>query len=313
VTAVATERGACPLCGIDYPHVEIAHGPDFEYRTTGNQEFRLTRCTRCRTIVLNPRPADTAIASLYPPEYEPYRFDRLNPLVKAGRDFVQRSKTRLIARYVPDGGTVVDVGCGGGALLKLLRAQTGARFRLIGWDYPGPHLDALAAEGIATIAAPLDSSDPPGGVDLFVLNQVIEHVPDPDRLIRRLAAALKPGGYLLIETPNTRALDARWFGQRYWGGYHIPRHMVLFDEDNLRSLVEHVGLRVVERAHLASPAFWVQSLHHWFSETRLSPLARACVIRNAPLVAMFVLFDTIRARLGSGTSNQRLVAQRAVP
>jgi 2-polyprenyl-3-methyl-5-hydroxy-6-metoxy-1,4-benzoquinol methylase len=313
VTPTATEKGACPLCGIDYPHVEVACGPDFEYRTTGEQEFRLTRCTRCQTIVLNPRPVDAAIAGLYPPEYEPYRFDCLNPIVKAGRDLVQRGKTRFILGCVPSGGTIVDVGCGGGALLKLLRGQTGERFQLIGWDYPGPHLDALSAEGIATIAEPLDSAMPPVDVDLFVLNQVIEHVPHPDRLIGRLAAALKTGGHILIETPNTRALDARWFGRRYWGGYHIPRHMVLFDEENLRRLVEKVGLRVVECAHLASPAFWVQSLHHWLSETRVSPLAKACVIRNAPLVAMFAAFDTMRVGLGGGTSNQRLVAQRALP
>jgi 2-polyprenyl-3-methyl-5-hydroxy-6-metoxy-1,4-benzoquinol methylase len=307
---VATEKGACPLCGRDYPHVAAAHGPDFEYRTTGDQEFQLRRCTRCDMIVLDPRPVDEAIASLYPADYQPYRFDSLNPVIKAGRDLVQRRKTSLIHRYVATGGTIVDVGCGSGALLRLLREASPDRFRLIGWDYPGPHLDRLSAQGIEVIAGALDSASAPTKVDLFVLNQVIEHVPHPDRLLAKLADALNPGGHIIIETPNTRAHDARWFGARHWGGYHIPRHMVLFNDRNLRTLIERIGLRCVESAALASPAFWVQSMHHRLLESPVPALARLCGIQNVPLVAAFTAFDLLCARV-SVTGNQRLVAQRA--
>ncbi len=150
----------------------------------------------------------------------------------------------------------------------------------------------------------------PRDVDLFVLNQVIEHVPHPDRLLTMLANALSPGGHIVIETPNTGGLDARLFARRYWGGYHIPRPMVLFNERNLRTLVERSGMRVVETAHLASPAFWIQSLHHAASESRMAPLASLCTFRNVPLVALFAAFDIVRGRLTT-TSNQRLVARLA--
>src|SRR5262245_39438204 len=307
---VATRLGTCPLCGPDYPRVPHAQGPEFEYRTTGDQEFDLLRCANCGIVILDPRPVDDAIAGLYPPEYEPYRFDQLNPIVKAGRDFVQREKSRRIARYVAEGGTIVDVGCGGGALLQLLRAHTDHRFRLVGWDYPGPHLDTLAACGIETIASAIDSAPAPQDVDVFVLNQVIQHIPYPDRLIGKLADALSPGGHIVIETPNTRALDARWFRSRYWGGYHIPRHLILFDDMNLRRIVERAGLHVVESANLPSPAFWVQSLHHWLVESPVAFLAPLSVIRNPPLVALFAVLDMMRARMGATTNNQRVIATR---
>ena len=306
---IATQKAACPLCGIDYPHVDIAQGPDFEYRTTGSQEFQLRRCTGCDMVVLDPRPVDAAIAGLYPAEYEPYRFEQLNALVKTGRRLVQGRKTMVIERYTPPGGTIVDVGCGNGALLRLLRAQCGNRFRLVGWDYPGAHLDGLASDGIETIAAAIDAASVPNDVDLFVLNQVIEHVAYPDRLLAMLSGALRPGGHIVIETPNTRGLDARWFRARYWGGYHIPRHMVLCTDGNLRRLVERAGLQVVEQTQLASPAFWVQSLHHWLSESRAAALAPLATLRNAALVAACAMFDLVRARVGV-TSNQRLVARR---
>ncbi len=229
--------------------------------------------------------------------------------MRMARDLVQRGKTSLASRRVPPGGTIVDVGCGDGTLLRLLRARYGSRFRLIGWDYPGPHLDGLVSAGIDVVAAPIETAHVPLGVDLFILNQVIEHVPYPDRLLTMLAAALAPGGHIAIETPDTDSLDARWFAGRYWGGYHFPRHMVLFNQRNLRTLADRCGLRAVESAHLASPAFWVQSLHHAASESRVPQLASLCVLGNVPLVALCSAFDLLAAPF-FGTSNQRLVVER---
>ena len=309
--AVAVEPGTCPLCGPLFPRVEAARGPDFEHRTTGEQEFRFARCTSCGTLVLDPRPVDAAIASLYPADYVSYTFDRLNPVMRMARDAVQRGKTSVLARLVPDGGTIVDVGCGTGALLRQARRRYGSRFRLIGWDYAGPHLESLAGSGIEVVSAPIEPEHSPQGVDLFVLNQVIEHVPHPDRLLSMLASALKPGGHILIETPDVDGLDARWFGGRYWGGYHFPRHMVLFTGKSLRTLVGQAHLEVVESAHLASPAFWVQSVRNWLLESRRPRLARFFALGNVPVVAAFSTFDRLAAPLVS-TSNQRLVARRPV-
>jgi SAM-dependent methyltransferase len=305
---VATVPGRCPLCGPTYPGTPIARGPDFEYRVTSDQEFQFNRCSGCGIVVLDPRPADPEIAGLYPPDYEPYRFDALPALVRRGRDVVQRGKVRLLTRLVSRGGVIVDVGCGGGALLRLVRSVTTDQYNLVGWDYPGPHLDRLAAEGFAVVAAPIDAHAP-CEADLFVLNQVIEHVPYPDQLLGSLAAALKPGGHIVIETPDTEGLDAALFGSRHWGGYHIPRHMTLFNRANLQLLVERAGLVVAETARLASPAFWVQSFHHRLTESWLPAIAPLCSLRNLPLTAAFAAIDILRGRVAP-TSNQRLVARK---
>jgi SAM-dependent methyltransferase len=303
------EPGVCPLCGPSYPRVEAARAPDFEHRTTGAQEFRFNRCRTCGTLVLDPRPADDEIAALYPPDYVSYRFEHLNPVMRRGRDLVQRGKTSVMARLVPAGGTIVDVGCGTGTLLRQMQARYGSRFRLIGWDFPGRHLERLAESGIEVVAAALEPASVPRGVHLFVLNQVLEHVAYPDRLVTMLGAALVAGGHLAIETPDTDGIDARCFAGRYWGGYHAPRHMVLFNQRNLRTLVERCGLEVVESAHLASPAFWVQSFRNWLLESRARQLASFFTLDNVPLVAMMTVFDLLAAPV-AGTSNQRLVARR---
>lgn len=306
---IRTVAGSCPNCGPEFERRPVARGEDYEYRTTGSEKFEFVECVGCGTWVLDPRPADEEIAGLYPPNYEPYLFSKLPRLVRIGRDRIQIRKVRAIARWLPPKATVVDVGCGAGALLRLLKDHGPADARLVGWDFPGPHLERLTEQGFEVLAAPITSASEPPEADAFVLNQVIEHFAEPDRLLDVLHRALRPGGLLFVETPRTDSLDARWFRSGHWGGYHFPRHLVLFDEGNLARLVESKGFRVVERARLPSPAFWIQSLHHALDDRGYPRLARFFVIRNPFLVAFFTLFDLVVGRFRA-TSNQRLVAVR---
>jgi SAM-dependent methyltransferase len=305
-----TVRGRCPHCGPDFEREPCARGQDYEYGTTGEQEFTFVRCQSCRTIVLDPRPSDEAIPALYPESYEPYRFAELPPLIRWGREIVQYRKIKALLEWTPEAATIVDVGCGSGSTLRLVRKFGPKDLRLIGWDFPGPHLDHLASAGFETIAAPIVAENTPAQVDVFIMNQVIEHFAEPDALLAALRAALKPGGVLFIETPDTKGLDAKWFKSGYWGGYHIPRHMVLFDRENLCSLLDRQGFRTVATESLPSPAFWIQSLHHLAESRRLRQLARLCTIKNLGLVGAFTAFDMMAGKFRP-TSNQRVIALRA--
>jgi SAM-dependent methyltransferase len=300
----------CPLCGKDFPSVLVSAGRDFEYGVTGDQEFTFVRCARCGCFMLDPRPCDESIAGLYPADYEPYRFHQLPALVRAGRSLVQRAKVDTVRRYAGPGARIVDVGCGAGGLLNLLRDHGDPSWRLLGWDYPGPHLDMLRSKGFEAIRGPIEREFVPQQVDLFILNQVVEHFPRPARVLELLAAGLAPGGHVLIETPDIGGFDARLFSRRHWGGYHIPRHMVLFDQQGLRRLAERCGLTPVESTHLASPAFWIQSLHHRVLESQLARLAPMFALWNMPLLAGVTALEFVTRTFGP-TSNQRLVARKA--
>ena len=305
---ISRQAGQCPLCGPGAPSTPVARGVDFEYATTGDEEFTVVRCG-CGVCYLDPRPADGAIASLYPPDYEPYRFDTLPTPVRAARAVVERMKVRRVARLVAPTAHVVDVGCGGGSFLRALRRFGSSGWRLAGWDFPGPHLDRVAADGFEVIAGDVTAARAPGGVDLFTLLQVIEHFARPDEIIAVLASALAPGGALLLETPDLDGLDARWFASRHWGGWHFPRHLVLFNQATLFALVERAGLVVESVTRLPSPAFWVQSLHHTLTETRAAPLARLFTLRNPVAVALATVADLATAPFHP-TSTLRLVARR---
>jgi SAM-dependent methyltransferase len=84
--------------------------------------------------------------------------------------------------------------------------------------------------------------------DLVWLDNVLEHVPDPERLLREIRGVLAPGGLLLIEVPNDisplhRFLEAKGLIDKpFWLGW--PEHLSYFTRDTLGKLLLAHGFRV---------------------------------------------------------------------
>jgi SAM-dependent methyltransferase len=136
-------------------------------------------------------------------------------------------------------GRLLELGSGDGSRLVLMRTR--------GWSVEGQDVDAkasafrLRAEGIPVHHGALESLALPGSsYDAVVMNHVLEHVAEPIAVMRECARLLKPGGSLVSVTPNMRSLGARIFG-RSWLGLEPPRHLHLFNRENLTRLAELSG------------------------------------------------------------------------
>ena len=133
-----------------------------------------------------------------------------------------------------DGGRMLDVGCGNGAYLAKMRAY--------GWAVTGQEVDEAAADTarrlydvdvlVAPVARIPDMCEP---FDVVTASHVIEHVVDPRAFLRDALACLRPGGRLVILTPNVRALGHRWFG-RDWYPLDTPRHLAVYSPKGLAYL-----------------------------------------------------------------------------
>ena len=302
---------ACNNCGARDAEV-TSRSRDFEYDTCSN-EFTFVRCRACQLIYLRDRPVVAALGIIYPSSYQPYEFDEiLSPLVTRARNLVQGRKVAPVAARAPADALVVDVGCGGGAFLRILKRLGPPGWRLIGVDFAEDAIRSLAKAGIEGRQGRFESMDwdlPPP--DVVVMNQVIEHLDDPAAVVGRAFALLKPGGILMLETPSVDAWDARLFWKRHWGGWHTPRHWTLYTPATLTALLRRSGFEVVETKALLSPTFWLQSVHHWLLDRpRLRRLAPFFDITHIAPLCLTTGLDLFQLGLTGKTSNFRIVAMK---
>ena len=306
---VATRDVGSPFGELAADFEVVARGYDFEYRTCSN-EFEIRRSVESGVCYLFPQPAPEALDVIYPPDYGPFQFQSLRGPSRWARDIVQRGKAQVILRLAGRGGKIFDVGAGSGALLRQLRHLGAPAECLSANDVSEHSLDALAEAGFAVIPGPAEAIDTRERFDVICLNQVLEHMAQPIEVVHRLASLLSPGAYLYVETPSTDGLDARAFRRRYWGGYHFPRHFVLFNEATLRRLFSDAGLEAIEVTYLASPAFWIQCFHHALFDRGWFTSARFFTIRNPVLLAAATAMDLITMLMGRPTSNIRIIGRK---
>lgn len=305
-----TVAQTCPLCGLSST-TTVARASDFEFGSSPD-EWNYKRCLGCDVLYLDPRPDVCELDMIYPSNYYTYTFsEHRRSLVLKGKSLVDRTRVRRYLRHVGGRqGNILDVGCGDGHLLRLFEAEGIARTNLFGIDVKDEAVEVAQSQGYAVTAASIDLYPMPAGrFSLIVMNQVVEHLVDPKAVVAKCAQGLEPGGVFILETPNTRSLDFRLFSRRHWGGYHTPRHWVLFNSESIRRLFDGSGLWVVEVQSLPSPFFWVWSIHHWLQENRGRVLARWFHWRNPALLTLFTLWDLVRMPFFT-TSNMRVVAQK---
>ncbi len=140
----------------------------------------------------------------------------------------------LLSRIPLASRTVLDVGCGGGALGAAFRRLNPAT-RLLGIDkdldaaqQAALHLDDVVAGDVEEDALPFELGD---GLDCIVYGDVLEHLREPWDVLRRHAQALAPEGIMLICVPNVE----HWsFAARLLKGDWAYEPTGLLDEGHLR-------------------------------------------------------------------------------
>ena len=256
-SAAAADR--CPLCGGGERALAVI-GYDRQWPRRG--DFVYHRCGACGLLAQSPLPEEEAIAGFYPDAY-PARLEEREPNLdkvvnrwaiagfygvgSGARPGWRRAVFRALSGRIlrdalePHGDNrLLDVGCGGGALLAL--------HRRLGWTVAGvePHPRAAArcrARGLPVHAGSLADAPDWGPFDVVLLSHVLEHVRDPLALLQQAAARLAVGGRIVVVTPNARALGLAWFGSA-WFALEAPRHLMLFDSHTIRKLAADAGLRV---------------------------------------------------------------------
>ena len=163
---------------------------------------------------------------------------------------------------VLDGATrplrIVDVGCGDGEATERLAAVAHAKnagHSVAGSDWAHGPLLRAQTRGLSVFRGTLAPPGLPiasGSVDVVVLNEVIEHLVDTDAAVAELHRVLRPGGHLLLSTPNLAA----WFNR----GALLLGMQPVFSEVSLRRVFGRPGSVVAGHLHLFTRRALVQFL-----------------------------------------------------
>jgi 2-polyprenyl-3-methyl-5-hydroxy-6-metoxy-1,4-benzoquinol methylase len=149
------------------------------------------------------------------------------------------NKFARIAELVGPDARVVDVGCGVGILLELLREKQTCRGT--GIDISPKAIDMVRAKGFEGVVAELpDLPLPDDAFDAAVGTELIEHLDRPDLALVQMARIVRPGGLVIVSTPD----ETMGTEDQLW-------HLHTFNRNSLRELLaqtlDDVGVeRIVE-------------------------------------------------------------------
>jgi SAM-dependent methyltransferase len=152
----------------------------------------------------------------------------------SGQDRARRQARMLteVLRDVTGPAVVIDVGCGdGSALAVAARQNPGHRFA--GMDWSAGALRQARALGLEVLRGGMDLPVADGAADVVIMSEVIEHLVDPDGAVAEVRRVLRPGGSLLLSTPNLAA----WYNRALLAAGVQP----VFSEVSLRGIYGRPG------------------------------------------------------------------------
>lgn len=198
-------------------------------------------CRHCSTIFQYPQPERRQME-----EYadEQYSSGEYHDYVSAREMKLAHFRRRLgeIRPFIRTG-RLLDVGCSCGYFLEVAAA--------VGFDVAGLEFsrEAIAAASplVATRIRQATLEEIAGGsvaaYDVITAFDLIEHVPDPVSFVRNAASCLKPGGALVIATPDAGHYLQRVMGSR-WPMLQPMQHLCIFSRNSLRMVLEQAHLEV---------------------------------------------------------------------
>ncbi len=249
------ENVVCNICGADDykviypPRYDMAKPEELKqsFRSSGDEILvdQLVRCRQCGLQYLTPRIKQDIIIDAY----------------SEGSDetFISQAEARektfekcldIIERFASNRGKILDVGTAGGSFLKVAQSR--------GWQVTGCEPNRWLAEwgkrhyGIDIFPGTIfDMNLPRNNFDVVSLWDVLEHTPDPKKVLQECFRVLKPNGLLVVNYPDISSFVARLMGRKWV--FLLSVHLYYFTLPTIKVMLEQAGFQVIKhRKHWQS-------------------------------------------------------------
>jgi 2-polyprenyl-3-methyl-5-hydroxy-6-metoxy-1,4-benzoquinol methylase len=256
----------CPICTSE--KIEFALKAS-SYRVK-NETFDVFVCKSCSHKFTNPVPDEEAIGEYYKSENYISHTDSNKSFFDKAYQMVKKislnNKEGLLSKYGVDKDRVfLDYGAGTGSFVNLLDERN--------WNVLGIEISSEARSQSAKRELlynidkleDLDSESLSG----FSMWHVLEHIYEPEILLKTLAQKMKRGAIGFIAVPNNDSWDAHYYGQT-WAALDLPLHFSHFTKKSMKTLLDKAGLTLVKVESMPFDAYYISMLSEANKKTSLS-------------------------------------------
>ncbi len=240
---IKTEYVQCLLCREDNT---VRVGTVQDMFTDQPGKFNLVQCQKCGLAYINPRPTKESIGYYYSDYKEGKNFDMMKKLrgCEGIGKFAVKDRLKFLEKKIPlsNSTRVLDVGCGLGSFLGLLRGKKGCQIYGVEFDQLAcQYLEGI--EGMHVKRGELaDAHFEDNFFDVVTLFAYLEHSFDPLQDLKEAHRILKPDGIISINLPNFDFLMRKVF-KKIWFIHGAPQHLYHFNASSLQLLLEQAGFQ----------------------------------------------------------------------
>jgi len=252
------DKSSRPVCVFCKNEVSI---PVLKNIPKNGKTYNISECIKCEIAMTHPFPSEKDLAKLYScGNYRTSKGERFGLLIESLIHLGRVLKRRRINRFTKLG-KILDIGCGRGLFLDVMRRG--------GWDTIGTELnDETSSYAVKVYDLKILSGDiiqhqlPAESLNAININQVLEHLKNPHKVIKECYRLLRRDGVLVVSVPDLRSQQFV-IGKENWFLLDLPFHLFHFTEEGLSNLLQKNNFKIkrIKRFSLEySPFGWLQTL-----------------------------------------------------
>ena len=254
----------CSICGCPAGHYYSV------------KQFSLSKCNNCGFVFIDAFVDKSILKEIYSSSY----FANSKYYYKNSVMYENNRRMSLLGKYLPSGSRVLDAGCSTGEFISEAKRI---------YDIYGIDLSEDAILTARNLNSDIKEKIMYGTLEKTVFNDykydaiclwdVVEHLPDPLSVIKKIFNSINENGYLFISTPAIDSFTARIL-KRYWAFMTPPEHLSFFSNESFIKIVDlHVKAKIINSklkgkwANLGFIAYKINKIKpKWFPSFLLYPL-----------------------------------------
>ena len=235
----------CNLCGstdykIMYQPTKKDYDPSEIFSASGGVmgTQQIVKCNHCGLVYVNPRVKNEIVVNAYSDAV-----DELYVSQAEGRQKTFNNGLKLVEKYVPQRGTILDVGCAAGFFLNVAKKAGWQTYGIepSKWmsDWGNKKFNVNIKNGTLKDAKLQDEF-----FDVVTMWDVLEHTSDPMGELAEVNRILKKDGILIINFPNVASKLARVAGGKWW--FFLSVHLYHFSPRSMSMMLAKNDFEVIK-------------------------------------------------------------------